>query len=424
MLAIATKAYRAAKAAADAQPTDLVLQGKAETLLNVLFDLSDADTPAPAPIAAVAVSDLKQDYLAHMKRVPIINGQTVPTEMIFQLNAWHAGVPELHGNRIEFSPSATLADGTVVPAQAAVPWLSMAKICLREAGARPHLTGFVSSFRGKSWEAMVSWANEFGTAPVQLKEEQIMDLFKDTAKQFNWTKDHRDANGSSRPAHEEYARILKEILARSGQTLIPNGTTFYARVAFQNVPAKIQTIVPFAGIDMGSRRNPAPGFQAPSFQQPSPRDVQPRAPVNSNLPTEAQSTRYFSMNRGETEKTLAELKQSTFTDSDTGRVSHQTAVHTWHRQHPNPGEAKMTDVYPLTPGTAPAGSGECHKCGRPGHKANACTSQQPVSNVEKSFRRSWWNAGRRIFLNRMGSDDGESEDDIATSTQQPGKDEE
>ncbi|OBZ66049.1 hypothetical protein A0H81_13929 [Grifola frondosa] len=73
-------------------------------------------------------------------------------------------------------------------------------------------------------------------------------------------------------------------------------------------------------------------------------------------------------------------------DSEPGHIAYKTQITEWTQKNPNatPDETKP---YPLTPGTAPVGSRECHRCGITGHHGYACSSIAPVPPLETRWRR-------------------------------------
>ncbi|KAF9456578.1 hypothetical protein BDZ94DRAFT_1315003 [Collybia nuda] len=59
-------------------------------------------------------------------------------------------------------------------------------------------------------------------------------------------------------------------------------------------------------------------------------------------------------------------------DNPTGRLTYTAQVTAWAIANPT-GKVNEFQPYPLTPGTSPAATRECWRCGYPGHMSNACT---------------------------------------------------
>ncbi|KAG6823441.1 hypothetical protein H0H92_010200, partial [Tricholoma furcatifolium] len=73
--------------------------------------------------------------------------------------------------------------------------------------------------------------------------------------------------------------------------------------------------------------------------------------------------------------------------SDMSRAAYRTAINQWHAANPRSYAANEDRPYPLTPGTAPLGSGECTGCGHTGHLENACTAASHIPQIESRWRR-------------------------------------
>ncbi|KAG6808845.1 hypothetical protein H0H92_002614, partial [Tricholoma furcatifolium] len=73
--------------------------------------------------------------------------------------------------------------------------------------------------------------------------------------------------------------------------------------------------------------------------------------------------------------------------SDASRAAYRTAINQWHAANPRSYAAHEDRPYPLTPGTAPLGSGECTGCGYTGHIENACTAAARIPQIESRWRR-------------------------------------
>jgi hypothetical protein len=73
--------------------------------------------------------------------------------------------------------------------------------------------------------------------------------------------------------------------------------------------------------------------------------------------------------------------------TDDGRQRYQTAITAWMIKYgPTPADWS-TDHFPLTPGTATLGSGECYNCGMAGHRSDECSStDNPIPKLEANWR--------------------------------------
>jgi len=71
-------------------------------------------------------------------------------------------------------------------------------------------------------------------------------------------------------------------------------------------------------------------------------------------------------------------------DTTEGRTAYGEQMRTWKRINGDSYPSKLTG-FPLCPGGAQPGSGECYACGKTGHRRRDCTSAA-VPNFESSFR--------------------------------------
>ena len=66
-------------------------------------------------------------------------------------------------------------------------------------------------------------------------------------------------------------------------------------------------------------------------------------------------------------------------------MTYDSQMNTWFQKN---GHAKLTRKmsFPLCPGGAPPGSGECYKCGIVGHQGAVCTSNNKIPKLEGDFQ--------------------------------------
>ncbi|KAK7682228.1 hypothetical protein QCA50_014815 [Cerrena zonata] len=81
---------------------------------------------------------------------------------------------------------------------------------------------------------------------------------------------------------------------------------------------------------------------------------------------------------------------------DAGLAAYRIQVDEWQRRNPNTRNPDETRPYPLKPGTAELGSGECFRCGQLNHRQNDCQNV-PLDERETSWRRT------ASFIIRNGS---------------------
>jgi hypothetical protein len=88
-------------------------------------------------------------------------------------------------------------------------------------------------------------------------------------------------------------------------------------------------------------------------------------------------------------------------DTDAGRAAHRTQVDEWHRINGNTQPDEL-HPYPLSPGTAPAGSRECWDCGQAGHRAAAPVCRGvTLSEHERTWRRIASHIARESWKERQ-----------------------
>jgi hypothetical protein len=72
-------------------------------------------------------------------------------------------------------------------------------------------------------------------------------------------------------------------------------------------------------------------------------------------------------------------------DTPAGRTAYNTQITEWNTNNPRQ-FVNETRPYPLSPGTSPVASGECWKCGMPGHLGPNCSTTNPVPALEQRWR--------------------------------------
>jgi hypothetical protein len=113
----------------------------------------------------------------------------------------------------------------------------------------------------------------------------------------------------------------------------------------------------------------------------------PRAPMFQPAPAAQQQNNFPYQQRNDSERLqdLTRNAKPAHPDTPAGRAMYQADLTAWNAANPNRGPSE-TRPYPLTPGTAPVASGECWKCGQPGHMGTACMSTNHVPPAEEKWR--------------------------------------
>lgn len=136
---------------------------------------------------------------------------------------------------------------------------------------------------------------------------------------------------------------------------------------------------------------PQPQFRPPQQPLPSPpRQQQSLPPFQRRLisfPRPASPP-------PSTRERFHEIRQLTYPDSSEGHAQYREAMRDFAQRHPRVStQPPLDEPYPLTPGTQPAGSNECHRCGQRGHFVDSCPNA-PVPQAEQTYRRMY-GAGTR-----------------------------
>ncbi|KAL8283838.1 hypothetical protein RQP46_005270 [Phenoliferia psychrophenolica] len=442
MSLLATLARRVgeAKAALATAPTDLILQGKLTSAQETLEECASAlPAPAPAPLVS-ALETSRAEVGAMMARIPKVTDLMTAPDLITALKAWReSGPPEVDGFRV---PPTLAINPLDPPTHPGVPWINMAEIARREASIHQRTLAAVPILKHMDWPMMVKWAGEYGVSAGVQTEEQNLEVFESTVKAFDWNKSYEDAFKTPISAPEEYASRLMHLVGRSSNS-VAGETGIYAHIALRGVPDNVAALLV---LDNGGRtkahlalraiatiptdqlkatyRNEAsrkadlaslehrvmaikqkqapqptqPTYLPPQLRQTAPpavfasRDLPPRdivAKAAQSLPSETSSMFYYRQAKGENAVTLSQMKQLRYDDTPAGWSSYLTALALFFRTWPDPSKVSMTDPFPLTPGSEPAGQFQtCDKCGFKGHNASNCTSTF-ANNVERAFRRAW-----------------------------------
>ncbi|KAJ1021811.1 hypothetical protein NDA13_005424 [Ustilago tritici] len=86
---------------------------------------------------------------------------------------------------------------------------------------------------------------------------------------------------------------------------------------------------------------------------------------------------------------FTEITQETFPDTPRGKANYEAALRDFEARHPRATIQPPKDVpYLLTPGTLPARSNKCHRCGQHGHRQVACINgavPQPEQNYRQAY---------------------------------------
>ena len=72
-------------------------------------------------------------------------------------------------------------------------------------------------------------------------------------------------------------------------------------------------------------------------------------------------------------------------DTPAGRTAYDTQIREWNTNNPRQFVNELRP-YPLSPGTSPVASGECWKCGKPGHLGPNCVVTNQVPALEQRWR--------------------------------------
>jgi hypothetical protein len=72
-------------------------------------------------------------------------------------------------------------------------------------------------------------------------------------------------------------------------------------------------------------------------------------------------------------------------DTPAGRAAYNTQITEWNANNPRQFVNELRP-YPLSPGTSPVATGECWKCGKPGHLGPSCSTTNQVPALEQRWR--------------------------------------
>ncbi|CDW97398.1 hypothetical protein [Sporisorium scitamineum] len=142
----------------------------------------------------------------------------------------------------------------------------------------------------------------------------------------------------------------------------------------------------FMGAMNNARLPPSPPMDTGRFL-PAPPPVQQQMFQRAQLPPSPPCDNYNVQQQSQPR--IEEIVQMTFEDTPQGHVQYKVAMEQFVRNHPCATiQPPLDEPYPLTPGTAPAGSNECHRCGHRGHFATICPNA-PVPQAEQMCRQMY-----------------------------------
>ncbi|KIK21566.1 hypothetical protein PISMIDRAFT_103871, partial [Pisolithus microcarpus 441] len=204
---------------------------------------------------------------------------------------------------------------------------------------------------------------------------QIPDLLKDhlTCEYDTW---------------EEFLEAIRSVpankLQRGQEELTKERTRDAAVVSLQQQFLRMSTHSPATSVRAPSRIPPT----MPSIPSNSPGMSSVMASANSPGPwTRGVVPFRMALTRSQILEKATILPQRSNTEA--GRCMYEADVKTWHCNFGSEAYPSLERPYPLRPGTAPVGSGECFSCGMTtelSHVGNTCTSLEPIRQQESRWR--------------------------------------
>lgn len=281
------------------------------------------------------------------------------------------------------------------------------------------------------WDEHVRRADIQLSAHVKETEEEVHERFKQYARSFDWTKEHKNEDDIPVLPSVMYAAKLSTILADAPSQMSGEDSSgwLYASVATKYLPADVETGITFSSrnkpqeVLAAIKRIPRSAYEkaeraramnderttrailahltpparsdpraAPRAQQQQQGSTAVYAPLPSERPAVQQGDimpRYWEKLSNDVRRSfsLAQVNPISFPDSPTGRESYSKAVASFVQTHGL--SPPLSAKFPLTPGTASVPSTSCDKCGLVGHLSYACSSTSPVPAAKRNYRRQW-----------------------------------
>jgi hypothetical protein len=120
---------------------------------------------------------------------------------------------------------------------------------------------------------------------------------------------------------------------------------------------------------------------------PAPTMNNPMMPMRGGFNARGMPLMRAQLTRAQILEKLSAVPQRANTEA--GRRQYEADVDLWHRTHGAEGFPSLEKPYPLRPGTAVLGSGECYNCGmvtEPLHVSTQCIAQDPLRPQESRWR--------------------------------------
>jgi hypothetical protein len=150
--------------------------------------------------------------------------------------------------------------------------------------------------------------------------------------------------------------------------------------SLQSAAAKSITTA-FQGLALN---NPAPNVKFPALQT---RQGNASNPFIPRAPSTTQNAPAYGRDRTPAARMedVTRLALVIQPDTPAGRTAYNAQIAEWNTNNPRQFVNELRP-YPLTPGTSPVASGECWKCGHPGHLGPNCNVGNQVPALEQRWR--------------------------------------